>query len=375
MMRISDITYVPVVVSYRPEYRHDLRFYPKPPVQSNVVVRIHTDDGVEGVGEAPNTPGLYGENENHTAAGIEYFKPYLVGRDPLELTSLNMEMDRLSPIGNHAAKIGIDMALHDLVGKVLGVPVYQLLGGRVHEKVPTHINPPTGDDTAGEVAKLMAQGFRFFKQKMSGNTEYDLRLVHALLDQVPMDVTIALDVNQGWSTMQTLRILGELERRPQFPTNIIIEQPTRAADFAGAALIRRQTQVPVLLDDGIWTEDDLRKILDVGAADIVSLKMSRVGGIQKCQQMIHMAEAANISYIIDEINDMRVANTAVAHLALASRKPLYTGVTCHRLLEFDIVAKGGLEIVDGCVTVPDTPGLGIEEIRYPEAAAAGGAAR
>ncbi|GAA1742845.1 mandelate racemase/muconate lactonizing enzyme family protein [Luedemannella helvata] len=371
-MKITDITYVPVVVGYKPEYQHDLRFYPKPPAQSNVVVTIHTDEGVFGIGEAPNTPGLYGENENHTIAGIEYFKPYLIGRDPVELTALNAEMDRLSPIGNHAAKVGIDMALHDLAGKALGVPVYQLLGGRVHDKVVTHISPATYEETSAQVSKLMAQGYRIFKQKMSGNTEYDLRLVHALLDQVPLDVTISLDVNQGWSTTQTLRILGELERRPQFPTNIIIEQPTHAADFAGQAYIRRHTQIPLLLDDGIRTADDLRKIFDLGAADIVSLKMSRVGGIQKCRQMIHMAEAANVSYIVDEINDMRIANTAVAHLAVASRRPLYTGVTCHTLLEFDIVGRGGVQLVDGCAIVPDGPGLGIEEVRYPDAVPAGG---
>ncbi len=173
---------------------------------------------------------------------------------------------------------------------------------------------------------------------------------------------------QGWSTKQTLRILGELERRPVYPSNIIIEQPTLASDVEGQAFIRRHTQVPVLLDDAIISAEDLRRILDMGAADIVSLKMSRVGGIQKCQQMIHMAEAANVDYLVDEINDMRLANTAVAHLAMASRKPFYTGVTCHQLLEFDICAEGGVRIEDGYAVIDDLPGLGVTKLQFPDEA-------
>jgi L-alanine-DL-glutamate epimerase-like enolase superfamily enzyme len=121
-----------------------------------------------------------------------------------------------------------------------------------------------------------------------------------------------------------------------------------------------------MADDAIRTADDLQKIIELGAADIVSLKTSRVGGIQKCQQMIHMAEAANVSYIVDEINELRLANTAVAHLALASRKPLYTGTACWTCLIFDIVDGGGVQLVDGHATLPATPGLGIEGLRFPD---------
>jgi L-alanine-DL-glutamate epimerase-like enolase superfamily enzyme len=210
---------------------------------------------------------------------------------------------------------------------------------------------------------------------MSGDTDYDLALVHSLLDRVPADITISLDVNQGWTTKQTLHILGELERRPVFPANIIIEQPTRAADFKGQAYIRRRSQVPLLLDDAIITADDLAKIIELGAADIVSLKISRVGGIQKCQQMIHMAEAANVDYIVDEINELRLANTAVAHLAMASRKPLYTGTACWTCLVFDIVAEGGVQLVEGHATLPEAPGLGIGALRFPDDPPAEGAGR
>ncbi|GAA1742838.1 mandelate racemase/muconate lactonizing enzyme family protein [Luedemannella helvata] len=364
-MKIIGITGKVVEVAYKPEYKQDRRFYPKPSEQANVIVEIATDEGLVGWGEAAHSPGIYGENAAQTMAALDYFRPFLVGRDPLQITALNMELDRMSPIGNVAAKAGIDVALHDVVGKALGVPVYQLLGGRVHERLITHISPATYEGTVAQIERLVGQGYRIFKQKGSGDTEYDLALIHSLLDQVSPDVTISIDVNQGWSTLQALRIIEEIERRPTFPTNLIIEQPTRAADFKGQAYIRERTQIPLMADDAIRTVDDLEKIIELGAADIVSLKISRVGGIQKCQQMIHMAEAANVSYIVDEINEMRVANTAVAHLALASRKPLYTGTACWTSLEWDVVKSGGVQLVDGHATLPDAPGLGIEALQFP----------
>jgi L-alanine-DL-glutamate epimerase-like enolase superfamily enzyme len=365
-VKILDVTGRVVQVKYKPEYAHDKRFYPKPESQANVIVEITTDEGLVGWGECAHSPGIYGENAWMTLAAIEYFKPYLVGRDPHDITALNMELDRMSPIGNVAAKAGIDVALHDLVGKALGVPIYQLLGGLVHERLITHISPATYEGTVKQIELLVAQGYRIFKQKASGDTDYDLNLIHSLLDQVAPDVTISLDVNQGWSTLQALRILGEVERRNPFPTNFIIEQPTWASDFRGQAYLRQRTQIPLMADDAIRTADDLEKILELGAADIVSLKISRVGGIQKCQQMIHMAEAANVSYIVDEINELRVANTAVAQLALASRKPLYTGTACWTCLEFDIVAEGGVQLVDGHAVLTDAPGLGIGALRFPD---------
>jgi L-alanine-DL-glutamate epimerase-like enolase superfamily enzyme len=359
-MRITAITTTPVEIRYRPEYEADKRFYPKPPAQTNVIVEIHTDEGIIGIGEAAHAPGIYGENAGGTIAAIDYLAPALIGLDPLRITAANMAIDRLSPVGNIAAKAGLDIALHDLAGKIIGVPVYQLLGGRVHDGVKSHITPATYEGTLTDLESLIEQGYRAFKQKMSGDLDYDIPLIEGLLDSVPQDVVLSLDVNQGWSVNETMKVISVLERRPRFPSNVILEQPIDGADIAGAARIRNATRVPLMLDDGIRTAADLGRIIAAEAADIVSLKISRVGGIQRCQQMIKMAEAANVDYIVDEINEMRVANTAVAHLALASKRPLYTGVACHLLLVSDISTGGGVRVVNGEAVVDDAPGLGIQ---------------
>ena len=358
-MKITDIRTTPVAIKYRPQYQADKRYYPKAPEQTNVIVEIHTDEGYVGIGEAAHAPGLYGETAGATVAGIDYLTAALQGEDPRHITRMNMAMDRLSPVGNIAAKAGLDIALHDLTGKILGVPVHQLLGGRVHDSLKTHITPATYEDTTSDLLELVDQGYRAFKQKMSGDTDYDLALIDSLLSRVPDHVLLSLDVNQGWSVKETLDVINVLERRAKFPRNVILEQPIDGADIRGAARIRNASRIPLMLDDGIRTAADLRRILEAEAADIVSLKISRVGGVQRCLQMIKMAEAANVSYIVDEINEMRVANTAVAHLALASKAPLYTGVACHLLLETDIVTEGGVWIDNGEAHVSDAPGLGI----------------
>ena len=362
-MKIIDITGTAVRADYRPAYTNDKRFYVKDETQVNVIVEVHTDEGVVGIGEAAHCPGLYGETAPASLGGIELLKPGLLGLDPLELNKADAVMDRYSPTGNFAAKAGIDIALHDLVGKITGLPMYQLLGGRVHNGLPTHITPATYEKTADDMARLMAQGYRVFKQKMSGDTAYDLAIVRELLPVIGESATLSLDANQAWTVNATLHILEVLEREVGLHQKVIIEQPIRANDFRGLARIRRETRFPVMADDGIRTVADLNRILEAEAADIVSLKISRVGGVTKCRQMIAVAEAANVDYIVDEINEMKVANTAVAHLAIASRNPLYTGVACHTLFEQDIVTSGGVTIVDGIADVSDRPGLGIGDGR------------
>ncbi len=366
-MKIASVSAHSVGISFKPAYQNDRRFYPKPPVQLNTIVVVKSDSGHVGYGEAAHAPGVYGETAQATEGAIAYFEPHLVGQNPLELTALEVLVDRLSPIGNIAAKAALDTALHDLAGRILGVPLYQLLGGRVHESLPTHISPATYEHTDEDLDALRREGYRFFKQKMSGDTDYDLALVRKLLPLCAEDVTLSLDANQGWTLNQARWMAEHIEADPNFRHNVILEQPIHAADVRGMAHLRDHTPIPVMADDGIRTDADLLAIIEQGAADILSLKISRVGGIRKCARMIAVAEAHHIDYIVDEITEMRVANTAVAHLAIASKRPLYTGVTCHLLLESDVVAAGGVEVRDGHAWIGDEPGLGITALDLPQA--------
>jgi L-alanine-DL-glutamate epimerase-like enolase superfamily enzyme len=364
-VKIKDIRAFTVQTGYKDAWKHDRRFYVKTDLQANTIVAVTTDSGLTGIGEAAHSPGLYGETPGSTVGALEMVRPYVVGQSALNRNKVLAIVDRVMPTGNLAFLSAFDQALHDLAGKALGLPVYELLGGRVHETLPTHINPPTTDDFLDHLKRFIAEGYRVFKVKMSGDTAYDLDMIANALATCDESVTLSLDPNQGWSVPQTLAIAAQIERDPNYRDNVILEQPVRGDDFEGMAAIRRGTRLRLMADDGIRTLADMHRLAASGAADIVSIKISRVGGIRRALQMVAIAEAANMLYIIDEINEMRVCNTAVAHVAVATRSPLYTGTTCHLLLEDDPVLEGGVRVIDGRAVLDDVPGLGISKIDLP----------
>ena len=361
-MIIKDITAYTVRTDYKEPWQHDKRFYIKTGEQANTIIVIHTDSDIIGIGEATHSPGLYGETPKSTEGALDMVRPYIIGQPALNRNLILNIIDRVMPLGNLAFISAMDQALLDIAGKAYGVPVVDLLGGRAHESLPTHINPPTNDNFMPILEQFLNEGYRVFKIKMSGDTQYDLDLISSALKVVDADVLLSLDANQGWNVPQTLAIAARIEADPNYRDNVILEQPVHASDFEGMAIIRRSTRLKLMADDCIRTVSDLAQLIKLQAADIVSIKISRCGGIRKCQQMVAMAEAANMLYIIDEINEMRVANTAVAHLALSTKAPLYTGVTCHLLLQDDIVLEGGVRVVNGKAVIGNEPGLGIAKV-------------
>lgn len=365
LVKIRDVAAFTIETRYRDAWQRDRRFYVKTETQSNVIIAVTADSGLVGIGEAAHSPGLYGETPKSTIGALEMVKPYVIGEPALNRNKVLGIVDRVMPAGNLAFVSAFDQALHDLGGKALGLPVYELLGGRVHESLPTHINPPTSDDFLDHLQRFIAEGYRVFKVKMSGDTAYDLKMISDALAVSDETVTLSLDPNQGWNVPQTLAIAARIEQDPHFRDNVILEQPVRGDDFAGMAAIRAGTRLKLMADDGIRTLADMHRLAATGAADIVSIKISRVGGIRRALQMVGIAEAANMLYIIDEINEMRVCNTAVAHVAVATRAPLYTGTTCHLLLEDDPVLEGGVRVVEGRAVLDNAPGLGIGKIDLP----------
>lgn len=365
-MIIKDITAHTVRTDYKGPWQHDKRFYVKTGEQANTIIVVRTDSDIIGIGEATHSPGLYGETPGSTVGALELVKPYIIGKPALNRNLILNIVDRVMPLGNLAFICALDQALLDIAGKAYGLPVVDLLGGRAHDSLPTHINPPTNENFMPCLEKFLDEGYRVFKIKMSGDTAYDLDLISSALKAVDETVTLSLDANQGWNVPQTLAIAARIEADPNYRDNVILEQPVHASDFEGMAEIRKGTKLKLMADDCIRTVGDLWRLIKLQAADIVSIKISRCGGIRKCQQMVAMAEAANMLYIIDEINEMSISNTAVAHLALSTKSPLYTGVTCHLLLKDDIVLEGGVKVENGKAIVSNEPGLGIKRVDLQE---------
>jgi L-Ala-D/L-Glu epimerase len=358
-MIIREIQVARVTIPYEHEFPTSFTVYQ---AVRNVVVKVVADDGAFGVGEAAPLPGLYGETQDSVVGAIAFVAPALIGTDPRAIVRAHTVMDRLLPIGNFTAKCALDVALHDLTARSLGVPVYELLGGKTRENYQTHIatRPGSPQEMVAEMAARVREGFRVFKVKVGGDAANDTIRVKALLDGIPEDVVLSIDVNQGWTLHESHRVIDAIERHPTYRDNVLIEQPVRSQDIDNLARITAMSRIPIIADDSVCTKEQALEVIRRRAAHIINVKISKAGGLHRARQIIGLCEAAGLPYIVDEITETRLCGTAVSHLALSVGAFVYGGCTCHLHLTDDIVADGGLRIDDGMVSVPDAPGLGLE---------------
>lgn len=358
-MQIEKIIIGKVVIPYTEEFPTSFTTYR---TVRNVIIEVHTSEGIVGIGEAAPLPGLYGETQESAIAAIKVFEAELIGLDPFDIVRAHTIMDKMLPIGNFCAKCAIDVALHDIIAKTFGVPLYQILGGKVRDSYPTHIatRPGTGKEMVAEIQQRVTEGFQIMKVKVSGIAKQDLKLIEKLLDNVSEEVLLHIDVNQGWNVYETVRIVNQLARYKAYKNNLFVEQPIRAQDIQGLAFITKQSPIPIIADDAVCTKEQALEVVKYQAAHIINIKITKAGGYHPAKQIIGICEAAGMPYIIDEITETRVCGTAVSHLALTVSDLVFGGCTCFMHLKEDTVAHGGLSIVNGQVGVENLPGLGLE---------------
>jgi len=247
------------------------------PMLEYVLVRIDTDEGAIGIGEAQADIGFFGETVEQACAAIEdYLGPQLVGRNPLDREHL---MGLIDYRGNSCSKAGIDLALHDLLGKLLGVPVCVLLGGRSKERVPVSVEIAGGapDDMAAGCVAFMKRGVRAFKPKIGGDPDADADRLAAIREAVGPAVSIRADANQGYSPKEAIRLCKLAEQRGVGLE--LLEQPVAAWDLQGMAFVRASVDTLIEADEGCFTVHDAMQIVRHEAADVLNIKIGKAGGL------------------------------------------------------------------------------------------------
>jgi len=328
-------------------------------VAHNVVVKLETDSGLVGWGECASAPTFSGETQGSIVAAIAGFlAPAVLGADPRRREALRTAMDRRL-LGNHSAKAAVDIALFDVVGKALGVPVYELLGGRTRAaaRLFWHLgNADAGADAREAVARAR-DGFTFFKLKVGAATvEGDIDAAMRVREAVGPDCDLGADANQAWSVAEAIRFI----RGAEAARLLFFEQPVSMHDLDGMAAVARACAVPVLADEGIATAWDVLEHARAGAARIVSVKLLKAGGLTGAVRTIHAAESVHLPlHLTGKVAESSIATAALAHLAVAVRElPYGLGVTNHYLCED--LAAAPLRSVDGHLQPLDTPGLGVD---------------
>ncbi len=309
-------------------------------ISPGVIVQI-THNEQTGYGEAA-PDGYYGESPETVLACIAMFAGQL-DDDPFAIEDIMHRLDHIIGL-NPSAKAAVDMALYDLVGKMLGVPLYKLLG--LNPARAAHTSFTLGIDTPANMAKkaLAARDYPILKVKVG--TKNDIAIIEAIREV--SSATIRVDANAGWTVKEAIKTINELA-----PYNIeFVEQPIPAHDLAGLRLIRENVPLPIIADESCVTVEDIPRI--VGCVDGINIKLMKCGGVGQALKMIHVARAHNLRIMIGCMIESSLAITAAAHLT-----PLvdYADLDGNLLIDNDPYV--GVTVVGGKLVLPDAPGLGV----------------
>lgn len=328
-----------------------------------VLVRIGTDAGIDGAGEATATPNWSGETVWGTQAIIDrVFAPLLIGCDPRDIAEIDRRMDRAAR-HNWFAKSAIEMACWDIAGKAAGKPVYALLGGAVRPlaiRCRFSMGAYEPEPAAARAAELVAEGFDTIKVKVgTGDPRADVARVRAVRQAIGPERALTIDANCGWDVDTAIRCLHELE-----DCKIALdEQPTPDGDYAAIARVRRETTPPVMADDMCFDLVHARELVRCAGCDVISVYPGKNGGIRKARQIADFAAQHDIACSIGSNLEFDIGTAAMAHLVVATpnmQVERYPGDMLGPVYHEVRVVKDPIDIRGPVVTISDRPGLGVE---------------
>jgi L-alanine-DL-glutamate epimerase-like enolase superfamily enzyme len=313
----------------------------------NLLVEIQADNAT-GLGEAgPDSSGYYGETRATMEAALLIFAEVLAGaagKDPLLREEIMAALDQ-SLHRNMASKSAVDMALYDLAGKILGVPVYRLLGlNPERAPVSSFTVAIASPEEMARQAAAATEEYPILKIKLG--TPEDVEIVRAI--RSVSSATLRVDANAAWSPKEAIRTIEALSAYGIE----LIEQPVAADDFEGLALVHRHSPVPIIADESCVTLADVPRV--AGAVDGINIKLAKCGGLGNALKMIHAARAHHLQVMLGCMVSSSLAVTAAAHLS-----PLvdFADLDGPLLLERDPFA--GVRFEKGRILLPDGPGLGV----------------
>ncbi|WP_369281767.1 dipeptide epimerase [Oscillibacter sp. GMB15532] len=327
----------------------------------DVIVEVHTDTGAVGYGEAPPTGVITGDT---TGAIIGALKDHIiktvVGRDVDDFEDLMIALNGCI-LKNTSAKAAMDMALWDLYGQLYKIPVYKLMGGarkNIVTDITISVNDP--EEMARDARNAIERGYDCLKVKVGANPALDVARLAAVRQAAGSDVLIRIDANQAWSPKQAVTLLNQMQEKGldiEF-----VEQPVKAHDFEGLKYVTERSYVPVLADESVFSPEDAVKIMQMGAADLVNIKLMKCGGLWNALKIASAAEVYGVECMIGCMLEAKVSVNAAVHLACGKKIITKVDLDGPVLCSEDPV-EGGAVFNEKDITVSDAPGLGVTGIR------------
>lgn len=321
----------------------------------NVFVRIGTSGGVVGYGCCAPDEEITGETTESVLAGMTEARARLLGSDPLRIARL---VERLKPqfsVGP-STLAGIDMALHDIVGKAAGMPLWKLLGGyRSSFKTSVTIGICPVDETVAEARRLVGLGFRVLKVKGGVNVEEDVERVRSVREAVGRSIELRFDANQGFTVDDSTRFV-EATRSARLE---LIEQPTPRSQVEELGRVTRRVPLPVMADESLMSLRDAFRLAKRELVDMVNVKLMKVGGIYEALMVNSVARSAGLEVMVGCMDESALSIAAGLHFALARPNVAYCDLDGHLDLENDPSA-GAVLLRNGVLRPTDKAGLGFD---------------
>ncbi|CAN1505242.1 COG4948 L-alanine-DL-glutamate epimerase and related enzymes of enolase superfamily [Caulobacteraceae bacterium] len=327
----------------------------------SIIVRVETEDGIDGWGECFLTPGWYGAD---TPAGMLWlidsvFGPRLKGVSVFDIEKIERGMQKMWQLGNWYPKSAIEIAVRDAAARTIGQPLHAMMGGAFRDRFPMSggIGTEAPEVMAAKAMKFKERGFKTVKLKIDSvhDLETDVARVREVREAIGPDIKIRLDGNGVYNVPLAVRLSRAIEKY-----NIeSLEQPVQAHDLKGMAEIRQQIGIPLMADESVHTMHDALAVIEHRAADIIKLKVSKCGGLGPSRRIADLCQAAGIEVTVGNGFNTSLLATAELQLACSCSAILPAGEFIGPdKLEDDICIP--MRIEDGDAILPKGPGLGIE---------------
>jgi len=304
---------------------------------TNVVVKIHTNSELTGMGECAPFMTIVGETQETVFELSKQMAKLLKGKDPFAIEDRLTEIDR-AVAGNYTMKSAFDMALYDLLAKKAQLPLYKLLGGSNTREIYTDMTISIGspEKVANDALAFQKAGFPAIKVKLGTKTKDDVARIKAIREAVGEDYPIRIDANQGWDTItaiNTLQALGKYNIEH-------CEEPIPKWNNKDLVKVRENSPIPIMADESVFDHHDAFKLASMGACDFFNIKFSKSGGIHNALKINAIAEASGIKCQVGCMSESRFALTALMHFVLSSKNIVHYDMDSSLMLAEDPVTGG-----------------------------------
>lgn len=325
-------------------------------VREGLLLRMTTDDGLVGLGEAAPLRSFEGGTLDQTIGAISGLAPSLIGLDPIASASLAGESSARRHIPT-AAACAVDLASLDLIAQSEEVPLAGIFSGMVEDEVPVNASVGLADDKAAAAAARQAveAGFPCVKLKVGLPGSDDVKRVAAVREAMGAGAALRLDANGAWKVDQAISIIRALE---QFEIELV-EQPVRSYELDGLARVRAAVHTSIAADEAAAGLTQAARVVAARAADVLIVKLMPAGGPGPANRVLDLAYPAGLRAIVTTTIESGVGIAAALHLAASLPPPvLPCGLATASLLAADLLVEP-LSIDHGRMRVPEGPGLGV----------------